>query len=424
MKYNKQEIKEGINLHTIQTNKFKTNLLSIFITTPLERESITKNAIISSVLRRGTMKMPTLEAISKQLEQMYGASFDCGIDKIGDNHVMKFYLESVNDEFIPQENEILKKAIDTLLEIVLNPLVENNQFKQEYVEAEKQNIKQIIEGKKDNKSKYALDRCIEEMYKDKPYGLYKYGYVEDLENINSKQLYDYYKEMLQKCKIDIFVSGKIEEKNVKQIILQNSNIEKLQSRATNINENKLSDKKQEINTVKEEMNITQGKLVIGLNVEKCDTEDKYTALVYNMILGGGANSKLFQNVREKANLAYVASSNYIRQKDNIFIRCGIEIKNYEKAVEIIKQQLQDIKDGNFSDKDLEDAKLMITSAIKFIPDEQDTQITYYFGQEISNNNTSFEEYENKVKSITKQQIVELSKNININTIYFLTAKEN
>ena len=306
MNYKKQTIKEGIDLHTIETNKFKTNLLSVFITTPLLKETVTKQALISSVLRRGTKTLQTTEQISIKLEEMYGASFDCGIEKIGGNHILKFYIETINDEFLPQNDNILQKGIETILEIVFNPLIENEQFKEEYVKQEKENLKQIIEGKKDNKGKYALDRCIEEMYKDKPYGLYKFGYTKDLEKITSKELYEYYKKMIQESKIDIFVSGKIEKEQTIKIIEQNENIKNLNKRQNNKTKEKPAQKLQTPQEIQEQMDITQGKLVIGLNIENEESESKYIALVYNTILGGGANSKLFQNVREKASLAYTA----------------------------------------------------------------------------------------------------------------------
>lgn len=419
MNYNKLQLKEGIALHTINTKKFKTNLLSFFLTMPLKRENVTKEALISAVLRRGTMNMATQEEISKKLEDMYGASFDCGIEKIGDNHVIKFYLETINEEFLPKKEDILKGSLETLFDIVLNPLVVNEAFNEEYVESEKANIRQIIKGKIDNKAKYALERCVEEMYKDKPYGLYKFGYEEDLEQLNAKELYEYYKKMIKECKIDIFVSGDIEQAQIEDIIKNNSHIEKLEKRIVNtIKEQDLItvDKPNEIT---ESMQITQGKLVIGMNVEKKELEDKYVGLVYNMILGGGANSKLFQNVREKASLAYTTGSNYIRQKNNILIRCGIEIENYEKAVDIIKKQLEDIKKGDFTKEDLEKAKINIISTIMFIPEEQDTEISYYFGQEFTKNVVSFDEYKEKVNSVTKQQVIELANSVSIHTIYFL-----
>ena len=144
----KQEIKKGIKLHVIRTDKFKTNLMAVFLTTKLTRENVTKNALISMLLRRGSKTMKTQEEISKSMEEMYGAIFDCGLDKTGDNQVLKFYIESINDNYLPKHNEnILEKSVRNLLEIVFNPYIENEGFKEEYVEQEKQNIKHRIEGK-------------------------------------------------------------------------------------------------------------------------------------------------------------------------------------------------------------------------------------------------------------------------------------
>lgn len=420
MEYNVTNVKKGIKIHTINTDKFKTNIIAVFLTTPLNRENVTKNAVLSSVLRRGSMTMPTQEQISKELEEMYGASFDCGLDKTGDNHIIKFYLESINDNFLPQNEEnMLKKAIEKLLDIVCNPLEENNGFKKEYVEQEKENIKQLIEGKKDNKAKYALTRCTEEMYKNSPFGLYKYGYVEDLESIDENNLYEYYKQLLNQCKIDIFISGEIGDKT-EEYIRQNENIKKLKEREAIYNKPILDEKElKEENIVTESMEVTQGKLIIGLDINIKDEKEKYYALMYNSILGGTANSKLFQNVREKESLAYVASSSYLRYKSNIFINCGIEIKNYEKALNKIREQLEDMKNGNFTDEDIENSKKVIISTIKSIDDEQDTEITYFLGQELTNNKTSLEEYIKEVENVTRENIVDVANKTNINTIYFL-----
>ena len=361
--------------------------------------------------------MPTQEILSKNLEEMYGASFDCGIEKNGDNQTIKFYLESINDEFLPQKEELLKRSFDILFDIAFNPLVENGKFKEEYVEGEKQNIKQIIEGKIDNKGSYAMERCIEEMYKNKAYGLYKYGYIEDLENITSEELYNYYIELIKTCKIDIFISGILPE-NIIETVKQNQNIRKLQERQIKLNEEQKDVNKQE-KIVEESMDVTQGKLVLGLDVTSNIENLSYITMCYNTILGGGANSKMFQNVREKASLAYTVGSNYLKRKQNIIIRAGIEIQNYEKALEIIKEQLEDMENGKFNDEDIQNAKNLIISTIENIPEEQDTEISYYFGQELANTNITTEEYKEKIEKVTKEQIVEVAKNVKMNTIYFL-----
>ena len=141
--------------------------------------------------------------------------------------------------------------------------------------------------------------------------------------------------------------------------------------------------------VRETMDVSQGKLVIGLDVTKLEPEDKAVASVYNAILGGGANSKLFQNVREKASLAYSAGSLYIKNKNSIVIRSGIEKKNYEKALEIIEKQIDDMKQGNF-------------------------------GKEMEQENADIATYISQIENVTKEQIVKVAQNVTINTIYFLS----
>lgn len=419
MNYNQEKIREGITLHTIKTDKFKTNLLAVYLTTPLKRETVTLNALIPAILKRGSKTMHTSDEISKKLEEMYGASFDCGIDKIGDNQVLKFYLESINNEFLPTNENLLKESIDKLLEIVFNPLLENNKFKEEYINSEKENLKQIIEGKIDNKAQYAFTRCIEEMYKNKPYGLYKYGYVEDLNNIDAENLYNQYQQLIKNCKIDIFISGKINE-NILEIVKENDNIKKINERqAQYIISGEKLDEQNEIKTIEDKLEISQGKLVIGLNIDEDTKQSRYIATVYNAIFGEIPTSKMFQNVREKESLAYSASSSYLKHKNNIFIRCGIEVANYEKAVELIKKQLEEMKNGNFTEEEINSAKTNIIATIKSIPDEQDTEITYYFGQELSEIKMSFEEYESNINSVTKQNIIDFASKVKINTIYFL-----
>lgn len=162
------------------------------------------------------------------------------------------------------------------------------------------------------------------MFKGEPFGLYKFGYTEDLDKISSKDLYEQYTKLISSCKIDIFVSGdNIDNLN------ENKILENLNERKAKYIPTKISSSNKQINNqneVIEKMNITQGKLMIGLNISDLQEDEQYIASMYNVILGGGANSKLFQNVREKASLAYTAGSGYLKAKSIIIIRCGIEIK--------------------------------------------------------------------------------------------------
>jgi len=357
MRDNKKEIRKGITIHTIKTNSFKTDLVAVFLTTKLNRENVTKNAMIPMILSKGSKSLESIEEINKKLEDMYGAAFDCGIDKTGDNQVLKFYLETINNKYLPQEENIIQESISTLLELVFNPKTKNNAFTSEYLDTEKEKLKIIIEGKKDNKAQYANLRCQEEMYKGTPFGLYKYGYIEDIEKIDANNLYEHYKKLISECKIDIFVSGDIGEEAVIDLINQNPNVQKLNEREPEYNRKNTPFEKHDKKEIIEKADVTQGNLVLGLSILDDNKKEKYAAIVYNAILGGSATSKMFQIVREKHSLAYTASSNYLRHKNCIFIRAGIEIDNYEKTLNLIYEQIEDMKNGNFTDEDIENAKV-------------------------------------------------------------------
>ena len=412
------KIKEGINLHIINLNKYKTNVISVFLSQKLDRKSVTQEALIPAVLRLGTAGIKTQKELNKTLEEMYGANFNCGIEKIGDNHVLKFYIETINEEYTLNKEPIFEYALNLILEIIFNPLVEKAGFKKAYVEGEKENLKKLIESKIDNKRKYSYTRCIEEMYKDKPYGLYEYGYIEDLQNINETNLYEYYNNFISNCKIDIFVSGIIkDEKKIVELLNSNKQIRKLCERKENIVKNSIEKvEEKEIKKIEEKLSVAQGNIVIGLDLNE---KDKIAANVYNAILGGGANSKLFQNVREKASLAYTAVSRYLKTKNNIFIMCGIEIANFDKAIKIIKEQLKDIKNSKFTDDDIKSAKELLIASVNSIRDEQASEISYYMSEEILENSTSLDETIEKINKVSKEDIIKIANSIKINTIYFL-----
>lgn len=424
MRYTKREIKEGIKVHLIKNDNFKTDFTVVFLTIPLEKENITKNALIPAILRSGSHKYETYQKISEELEMLYGASFDCGIDKTGDNLVLKFYIESINDNYLPQINNNLEKVLEILLDIIFDPKVTNDEFEAEYIEIEKRNLEMIIKAQKDDKDQYAYDRCINIMYNNSGYGLSKYGNLEDLQAINSHNLYEQYKQLIDNAKIDIIISGDYEEEKILNYVETNELIKKLNPRKEKININKYSteikDKKDKANEINEELDIVQGKLVIGLDILPNELGDfRFISILYNAIFGNGVSSKLFQIVREKESLAYTAKSEYIAQKNNIFIRCGIECQNYEKVTELIKKLLEDMKNGEFSEEDITKAKDYILAGVDAINEEQDSQILFLFGQELTKMPLTIEEHKNNIQKVTKEQIVEFANKIQLNTIYFL-----
>lgn len=423
----KIELKEGIKAHLIKTDLFKTNLVSIILTVPLKKENVTKNALIPFLLKMGSKNYETQEKISLRLEELYGTSLNCGVDKIGDNQIIKFVAESIDNNYTLNGEDLIKDVVDLLVDVTFNPYLESGKFKESAIDTEKEHLKDIIEGRINNKDEYAYNRCLENMYEFNGYGLYRFGYLKDLDKITLDDISNYYFELINNAKIDIYISGNFNEEHIRNILAENQILKNLPERepdyvvtdASTENAKKVDNPKE----IQEKMDINQGKLVIGYNIFDKQQNSRNIGIVLNSILGDSANSMLFQNVREKAGLAYTARSGFIKPKNLIMIRAGIEIQNYDKALEIIKEQVENLKNGNFSEKDILNAKTYIISGIKNIEVEQDTEMVFYMGQELGNYNFTIPEYIKNINSVTKEQIVEFAKTLQMNTIFFLTGQE-
>ena len=223
MKEKTIELFDGINLHILKTDKFKTNLLAVFMLTDLNRENVTKNSLIPAVLRRGTTKLQTMKDIAIKLEDMYGSVLDASCDKMGDKQVLQFYVDSLANEYALDDTDILKESTELLCDVILSPKILNDEvgnvsFCEDYVSQEKETIRELINAKINDKGSYAMNRAIEEMCKEEPYGLYKFGYVEDLDSITAKDLYNHYKEVLATSEIHIYISGNVDETEIEEVL--------------------------------------------------------------------------------------------------------------------------------------------------------------------------------------------------------------
>lgn len=397
-----------MKIKKIETKKFKTNVYALYLTIPLTKENVTYNALIPTVLKRGCEKYNNQLEISKKLEEMYDATFGIGITKVGNNEVLKFYLESLNNNYLPNNEDLSKTSIEMLLNIVMKPYLVNGKFDDDYVEQEKENLKKVIESRKDNKDTYATNRLLEEMFKEEPYGLYKFGNIDEIDNITSKKLYEKYKELIKNSEKYLYIVGDVENLNI-----ESYNIDEKEITISKEFPVKISEKE---NIVKEQMDVTQGKLVIGLNTPNNKQE---VIALYNTILGKGANSKLFLNVREKEGLAYSAGSTYLKRNNAIIISTGIEVSKYNKAVEVIKKQLKDMEDGNITEKEMKDAKQFINAGLNLINESSENMIEYRFDKDLYNEEIDIEKYRKEIEEIKKEDIVKVAKQIKIDTIYFL-----
>lgn len=416
LKSQRINIGNGIYLNLIKTNKFKSNLISYYFLRPLSKEEVTKNALLPLVLKRGTKEYDNNIKIQKKLEETYGANLSIAINKRGEKHVLRFTIETVNGDYIGDKDYIYE-VIDLMKSIIFNPALDKGYFRKDYLEQEKENLRRRIESRINDKRSYALDRCIEVMCKNEKFSLYPLGNIDDLDNINEEILYKHYQNVIATSPIEIFYVGDYDEKLVEYL----KNVDKIaRENVIPLPREQIISGVQTKNMVYEDLDVTQGKVVLGFRTGIPYEDRLYNGLlVASDILGGGPNSKLFRNVREKESLAYYISSTILKYKSIMLIDGGIEFSNFEKTIDIIKEQLEEMKRGSFTEEDIEISKKSLISSTESIKDSLFLISEFFFSQRLSDDNRSLEEIIKDINSVTKGEITESISKVVLDTIYFM-----
>lgn len=409
-------------------NRFKSLYVSLNFTLKISKEEIARYAISCFALSKGCNKYKTSKSIEKYLASLYGASFDVNIEKIGDLFNFEFKIQCVNKKYLPNEEDVVIKSIEFLNEILFNPNIINNKFESNIFEREKKTVISEIEKRKDEKIKYAVSRAEELMSKGTTAGSFVYGDLESAKSTTNEMAVNAYSNIICRSLKTIILSGnldgydnidedinkifgeKLESKIGEQDVLNSINLE--------------NEYKEEIDEVKENMDTVQAAICFGMKNFKEKDDDFFVANMYNAILGTTPSSKLFQNVREKASLAYTARSRYYRFKKLFVIYAGIEKKNYEKAKEIIFKQIDDMKDGNITLEEFNTAKSSILSDIKEYRDSKIAMAKFLYMNYINGKDLTLEDMEKSFNNIKLEDVITYAKNVEVKVIYFLGGDIN
>ncbi len=411
----------GYTLHLLETEKYKTTTFSIQIKRKIEEENVTKRALLAQVLKAGTESYPSSLHIHRLLEDMYGAGFVTSVGKKGEYQIITIRMDVSNEKFLLDQTPLLEQSISFLGEVLLNPLTDGEKFDETNVKKEKRVLKQKIQSIYDDKMRFANKRLIEEMFKGDRYALHAFGKEDEVDGISAEELYQYYRDVIENDEIDIYVVGDIDGDQVTDLI--QSKVQ-LSSRP---NPEKMSapviNRKDQENVIFDEQDVKQGKLHMGYRTSITYSDPNYYAMqVFNGIFGGFSHSKLFINVREKASLAYYAVSRVESHVGAIFVMSGIEFKNYEQAVSIIREQMDKMKNGDISDGELAQTKEMLRNQILESVDNPNSWVDLLYHSKVAGIDRSIDEWIEGIQAVTMQDVLEVGNTVTLDTIYFLKGE--
>lgn len=416
------ELMPGVHLQTVQTNKFKTGCISINFLRPLCREEASLNALLPSVLLRGTERYPDIRKISMLLDELYGATVGTLIRKKGEVQTWGFYADFIEDEYAADGEAVFAEICGFLRELLFAPVTENGLLHPQFVESEKINLCNTLASEINDKRSYAMIRMLRAMCAGENHAVARLGERERVEGITPQALTEHFKTVLATSRVEILYMGRKSREEAERLI--RGIVRDLPRRTLTATETRVIRRAAEVRTVTEQMDVTQGKLTMGFRTGCTCADAEYPALLLmNTVFGGGVSGKLFRHVRERLQLCYYASSAVEKYKGLMVVSSGVDFCNCEVAKEEILRQLEACRNGEITAEELEQARQYLISSLRSAKDRPGSLDEFYLGQAIVGQTGSPDDLIEALRQVTGDAVAAAARGITLDTVYFLKGVE-
>ena len=411
------DLSPGISLHCCRDTRFKQGCLSFQIVRPIQAEENAMNALLPSVLLRGTKQHPDLRAITQRLDELYGAAVSTIVRRVGDYQTTGLYCSFMDDRFALPGDQVLEPFLAFLTDLLLDSPVENEGFLPSFVESEKKNLIATIESELNDKRAYSMGRLLRTMCREDTFGLPRLGEAAQVAGIDPVQLYDHYRKILRESQIQLFYVGSADGETVAELL--KPLLARLERNYVPLPAQtgfQSCDGEDAVET----MEVSQGKLCMGFVSPITNRMKEFPAMqVLNTLFGSGMTSKLFMNIREKMSLCYFIGSSYYGTKGIVTVSAGIDFDKETVTREEVMRQLSACKNGDISEEELTAARQAILSSLRAIHDSPSGIEGYYATAALSGMGLTPAEYMAAVEAVTKEQVVAAANSLQLHSTYFL-----
>lgn len=414
-------IAPNVTLYAMQTDKFKTACFSVNFIRPHEAATAELDALLPSVLLRATQRWPDIRAISTRLDELYGASFGTLLRRKGEVKLLGFYADFVEEAFLPEGAQVFAPMLEFLEEVLYHPLTQDGVFCPDCVEGEKQNLINAIESSLNDKRSYAVTQMLRLMCAGEAYGVPRLGEAEGVRAITPERLWAHYRHVLATAPLVLFYAGRQTPQAVAaqfSALFAGRAAAHGQGSGTQVIR-RAAQTKQHTQT----MNVTQGKLILGLRTGITVSDPDWPALLLlNAVLGGGMQSKLFLKVREELSLCYFVGSTLEKYKGIMVISAGIDFDREEQAKAAILSQLDECRAGHITGQELDNAKAMLRSSLRAAQDSPVQLDEFYTGLALAGGD-DLPVLMQRLQALTAQELAAAAEKLSLDTVYFLKGVE-
>lgn len=416
---NRRKIADGVYFSSITDKRYKKNLISVAFSTQLSEDTATENVIVPVLLTKCNSKLPTYKAFNNKMSRLYASGIGGTAGRQYDLQTISFVAYYLDDIYALSGEKMTGIMTDILIDCLTSPVTENGVFSEKFVELEKKTVIDNIETAINDKRSYAIERAMKTICKGEPASVCSYGTVEKAKLITPDSAYKAYRRMLETMPCEIICTGCSDFDGVAEKFA--AAFEKAGRHDIENTTIALSPVKTQTEEVTERLTVNQSKLVLGF---KSHSDDDAALVLLQKIFGGTTSSKLFRNVREKMSLCYYCSAARNDLKGIMLVNSGVENENIEKTKEAVIDQLEEIKNGNFTNEDINFAEMAIKNDFKSVADSAGNVSNWYFDCIRKNDIVTPEEKLGRYLGVSKERIIAAAKSMVLDSVYVLTGNEN
>lgn len=399
MKPQEFTLKNGLRVIFVDTKTFPTLTTLLLVGAGSRYENEKNNGIahfLEHMFYKGSKKYPNPKIISQIIEGMGG-------------HWNAFTSKDYTGYYIKASTDHFPKIIDILSDILLNSL-----FEKQEIEKEKGVIVEEINMYEDTPQRRIGEIFEGLIYKGSPLGFDIAGNKGTVTSFDRNTFIDYMNSLYHPNNAVLVVAGGLgDQKNCLKVIE-----EKFSSWKSGVKSDfiKVKEKQDGPRILVHHKKTEQAHFCLGFPTFGINDKRRRILNVLITILGGGASSKLFQEVREKKGLCYyigTGAEQYL-ETGSIVTQAGIakDVEKVKVAVMATLAEHDNMIKGLFSEEDIIRAKEMLKGRL-LLSMEDSFNIAHFFGNKklLEQKMETPEEIIEKILSVTKEEIVELAKEI-------------
>lgn len=408
---------DGVNLEVISSKKFKLNQILINFATPQTVSNATSRHLLANLLETSTRNYPTQTALADQLAKLYGADISVGVSRLGQLHCVRLKASFVNDHFA--QTDLFSQMVTMVKEVLFNPLATNGQFDAATFNRQATNLKTTIKGYYDEKQFWAARQLLDLYYrKDAVMQVPSFGRARDIDRLTPASVYQTYQAMLANDRVDILFLGDVDEQVVRSAFADFP----LAGRTTG----SLPIRYQQplYRQVQRQVNyqaVSQAKLNLAYQLPVCEQKEQYyTGLVFNDLFGGSPYSQLYLNIRERASLAYYASSRLLPFNGLVTVQAGINSAVAARVEKMVDEQLTLLQTGRFTADQLTEVKRGLINQYRSGNDLAGNIL----GRRLTNRLLGFPDQDGValIDAVTKEQVVQVARSLTKQAVFLLSGE--